>query len=102
MFLFYHVWPILKDAEKWAPINVGSPASSKTSKSRLSQGSDSSSPAIDLNEDIDGYTPNDDDQSPNDISTSRPIGRKKEKMRRRQATEKNLDFAAVAKKIKKS
>ncbi|XP_020253753.1 uncharacterized protein LOC109830798 [Asparagus officinalis] len=96
-FLFDHVWPILKDSGKWANISVMSSASSKTSKSRLSQGSDSSSPIIDLNEDNEEYTPNDDDHSPINISTNRPIGGKKEKLRRRQEIERNLNFEAFAK-----
>ncbi|XP_020254358.1 glutathione S-transferase T3-like [Asparagus officinalis] len=96
-FLFDHVWPILKDAEKWANISVMPSASSKISKSRLSQGSDSNSPVIDLNEDNQAYSPNDDDHSPMSISTSRPIGRKKEKLRRRKEIERNIDFEDFAK-----
>ncbi|XP_020258382.1 glutathione S-transferase T3-like [Asparagus officinalis] len=91
-FLFDHVWSILKDAKKWANISVRSPATFKTAKPRLSQGSDSSSPIIDLNDDNEGYTHNDDD-----MSTSRPTVRKKEKMRRRQAIEKNIDFETLNK-----
>ncbi|XP_020272029.1 glutathione S-transferase T3-like [Asparagus officinalis] len=91
-FLFDHVWSILKDAEKWANISVRSPATSKTSKSRSSQGSDSSSPVVDLNDDNEEYTHNDED-----MITSRPTGRKKEKMRRRQATESNLDLETLNK-----
>ncbi|XP_020256865.1 uncharacterized protein LOC109833555 [Asparagus officinalis] len=54
-------------------------------------------PVIDLNEGNEGYTPNDDDHSPIDISTSQPIRRKKEKLRRLQEIEKNLNFEAFAK-----
>ncbi|XP_020253897.1 glutathione S-transferase T3-like [Asparagus officinalis] len=96
-FLCDHIWPILKDAEKWANISIMPSAFFKTSKSRLSQGSDSSSPVIDLNEDNQAYTTNDDDHSLIDISASRPIGRKKEKLRRRKEIDRNIDFEAFAK-----
>ncbi|XP_020270642.1 glutathione S-transferase T3-like [Asparagus officinalis] len=91
-FLFDHVWSILKDAEKWANISVRSPATFKNLKSRSSQGLGSSSYVVDLNDDNEGYTHNDDN-----MITSRPTGRKKEKMRRRQASEKNLDFETLNK-----
>lgn len=93
-FQFEHVWPILKDQEKWmdnANIDVITQRGrnnffdeSQSQESPTAKSSSMSSFAVDLNTDEDDFGAN----FGNTTSSSRPVGRNKEKMKRKQDDEK--------------
>ncbi|KAK8963988.1 hypothetical protein KSP40_PGU009890 [Platanthera guangdongensis] len=96
-FLFDHVWSILKNTEKWID-QSGAAAGKSSQRDDMSQELDSNSPTqrrrTDLNTDSKQMNPNNtgDEESPNLISNTQPIERKKEKERRRQVGGKSGDM----------
>ncbi|KAL5745465.1 hypothetical protein ACOSP7_026611 [Xanthoceras sorbifolium] len=76
-FKFDHMWPLLKDTEKFADVNTNhNPNSTKSTPG-------ASSFCIDLNADFESEEQINDNNDP----FERPVGRKKEKMKRKQVDE---------------
>ncbi|OUZ99451.1 hypothetical protein BVC80_1801g29 [Macleaya cordata] len=92
-FLYYHVWPILKDTEKFGDI----PNSHQFEFSEGSQtgtqafASPNTPSSVDLSVDDNEQTPV---ETPSE-SSCRPIGRKKEKMRKRLASDNSQVLASM-------
>ncbi|KAL5798681.1 hypothetical protein ACOSQ2_003501 [Xanthoceras sorbifolium] len=77
-FKFDHMWPLLKDTEKFADVNTDHTPSHSTKSTP-----GASSFCIDLNADFESEDQINDNNNP----FERPVGRKKEKMKRKQVDE---------------